>query len=294
MRPTVRFLLGLVTLLVIPRAAIAQEGIESDEEGTFSALVTGRPVADTLHASGMSLVWTQHRGAARIVCDGDLNDIGHEVGWSAGFLSWRCTGAKQDSAFVDYDLASDVWTLGSSLFHRVGKKVWADDLLPRAIQPPKAYGDSVVLDVRRLYNEVNAFTCVSHGQEAVKNYVTCTRGNWIGRIYRHDHSEAYWAKDEFTYDSAGALRFAFEESSFGTERIPDKPYRRYYFAGEKLIRITISDGVHPDTIWNASVRSWNDAEVRLLRDAARCMKAARKPVKPDQTDWERATCSVVE
>jgi hypothetical protein len=269
-------MLGLMILLLISHAAIAQEGIESDEEGTFSARVSGRSIADTLHASGMNLVWTQHRGAVRTVCDGDLNDIGHEVGWSPGFLSWRCTGAKQDSAFVEYDLASDVWKLGSNVFLRVGKKVWADDLLPRAVQPPKAYGDSVVLAVRQLYEWVNKVPCADSSPEGdVRTFKVCSTGHTVWRILRSWGAEAYWVRDEFTFDSTGSLRFVYERSSSGTPRFPEKPYRRYYFAGDRLVRITISDGTHGDTIWNASVRSWGDAEKRLLGESKDAMVDAR-------------------
>jgi methionine aminopeptidase len=155
MRVVVRGLPVPVMMAAIASAVMAQEGIESDEEGTFSATVKGRPIADTLHSKRENLEWIQRMGRERNVCSGHLVNL---------------------------------------------------------------------------------------------------------------------------------------ESSFGTPRIPDRPYRRYYFAGGKLVRMTISDGVHADTLWSASVRSWSDAETRLLRDAARCMKTAKKPVDPDQTDWDRATC----
>lgn len=260
--------------------ALSQGIVERDEDGVFSAAVNSRrAIPDTILSVDEHMVWVQHRGARRIQCAADLPAMEGAIG--SGVISWSCDADRQDSTYVEYEIGVDTWflTIGPRAngtvvrFKRVGKKIFADDTLPRAVQPPRPFGDSVVLAVRRLYERVNTFPCVNHSDGRGfldSSFVICARHDTIGRVRHKGQFETTGWDDEYTFDDAGHLRFAFVvEYSGQIQR------RRYYFADGRLVRATYGNGTGTDSMWMPSATSWVDRDSVVQRRAADCLRLAR-------------------
>jgi hypothetical protein len=272
--------------------ARAQEGIDYDHEGTFSGSMPPRSaVADTIHVSNYEMTWIRHGAKGRSECTtsvaGEYTEVGIQLTNAA--VTWKCDKAAQVPTVVDFEYPKDRWVMRDAagekpfraVFARVGKKVWAEDLLPRAAQPPAAVADSVVRAVRALYERVNGYPCVTT-QYWNAPFTICSRGGAIGRVRTEDKVEAFVRNIEYTYDSAGALRFVFEETHSA-----ERSTNRYYFAGGHLVRWLVANDTTTTTkFWNPSQSAWTNAENEMLGLAAKCLATARAPVD-SASDGER-------
>jgi len=289
--PVTAFIVGSV-LLPGPVTVSAQEGINNDWEGTFSAVMSERPrTADTIKVREYEMNWIQHNSPGRSVCTGSF--AGREVETGTEFktdpVEWTCSGGKEAPMLVDFDINGDFWSLtpgtGSPgrhiIFHRVGRKIWQEDLLPRAVQPPPAVADSVVRLVRALYERVNTYSCSNRTYAIPWPFIVCARADTIGRVITEEHFEAFHRRLEFTYDAGGRLRFALERVL--TE---DRSYR-YYFDNRALVRVLVQGDTLRNGIWNPSQAKWNSAEADMLGTAAKCLTVARMPFDSVAADTTR-------
>jgi len=281
-RAPIRQLALAVILAMFAAAAPAQEGINEDHEGTFSASVASRQaIADTIHVHEYLMTWVRHDARGRSECTADIageeeSEAGTQL--TTDPVTWKCSAGAQEPTVVEFDYERDRWEMhhqaGSPpfriLFARVGKKVWAEDLLPRAVQPPAAVADSVVRAVRALYVHVNSYPCA--GRYDYGTITVCARGGTVGRVAFYDGAEAVSRRIEFTYDASGVLRFAYVQY-----RSPKEETFRLYFANDHLVHGLVSNETHTNAVWNPSQDEWSDTEQEMLQLGERCIALARTP-----------------
>jgi hypothetical protein len=287
-------------LFFIASPALAQEGINDDWEGTFAGVVPVRAkIADTLRVKQYLMIWIRHDGARRTECRGSLEGEMTEGGiqLTNSPVTWACGSVKQGDTYTSFWESKDHWVLRGTgtdaidiVFPRVGKKLFVDDLRPRAVQPPVAYGDSVVREVRALYARVNGFPCTHrpYGASEIRGMTICARGDTIGRIKEHETIEAFDREVELTYGRGGELRFAYVQYGMRNEAY------RYYFARGRLVRGLVQKEGGENTLWEPSDVNWEGAEVEMLQLAKNCLALARGPFDAAKAeDQDLLDCTVL-
>jgi hypothetical protein len=288
---------AMITLLLSAVAApsAAQFG---DFDGMF---VVKKPAAgaipDTVIGGDEQLTWIRHTGAKRTVYVGDYSDLVEEVGIESETIAFTRAGGPAIQVFVrtDGDDEGNFWwefTVGGGAtkqqwrFDHATKRVDPDDLKPRAKLPSAAYADSVVLAVRAIYERVNAFKCAppSDSDGIPATLQVCARGAWTGRINTIYRVEVTLFRRSYTYDSSGALRFAFSVTEQPGFRGHLRFESRYYFAGGHLVRVTHTKNGGAAKNWEPNEDAWREAEAAQLRRGAACLANSGVAMKEMASD----------
>jgi hypothetical protein len=293
-----RVLAAAMTSLLLSAGVAPSAAQFGDFNGTFVVKSPAKGVIpDTVIGEGESVTWIRHEGSKRTKCVGDYGGLENEGGTGAGEVAFTCDGAKTIQVYLDPngDDEGNYWwefIVGDGAgeqrwrFDHPIRPVNPDDLKPRAKQPPAAYGDSVVLTVRALYDRINRFRCEPKPDEPGfwPMFQVCSQAGWTGRINMMVPFEATREHRSFTYDSTGALRFAFEVLDRPGFQSAQHFESRYYFKAGHLVRATESRNGAPPKRWEPSQDGWREEEALQLKRAAACLAASGAILRANASD----------